>query len=207
MVPIAYVEHEIPGRLRLRVPDRRGDSGYFESIKQGLSKHPGVKQLNVAPATASILLHYDGAAEPITAAAHQHGLFEIVHRTLRSASPSPPAANESTVLPSALKTVANGLAGLALLQAGRGQPFGNAVENFWNAYGAMRILQRPGLTALFAAVGAYQVLQGRYLGSATSLFFYSLVTRHLATNHSKASSPRIAAPNREERGQDKSSEG
>ncbi|MBV9530848.1 MAG: hypothetical protein JO283_07225 [Bradyrhizobium sp.] len=95
-------------------------------------------------------------------------------------------------MPGTLNAAANGLAGLALLQTSR--DFGTAIDNFWNAYGATR-LQRPGLAALFAAVGAYQGFSGRYLGSATSLFFYSLVTRQLAAASAKATLPRVAAQN------------
>jgi hypothetical protein len=81
-----------------------------------------------------------------------------------------------------LDAVATGLSGLALFQLARGQAFGSAVENFWNSYGAKQLLQRPGLAGLFAAIGVYQVLSGRYLGSAASLLFYSMVTRRLASS-------------------------
>jgi hypothetical protein len=32
VLPMAYIEHQIPGRMRLRVPERRGDVGFFQSI-------------------------------------------------------------------------------------------------------------------------------------------------------------------------------
>ncbi len=186
MIPSAYVEHQLPGRLRLRVPEKRGDREYFESVRKALSGHPAVGQLKVNPATGSILLHYNGAAEPVTTTAHERGLFEVSQDVVRTAKASDSQANGSRLLPGGLNTVANALAGLALLQVSRGQAFGNASENFWNAYAAKRLLQQPGVAALFATVGAYQVLRGRFLGSATSLLFYSLVTRQLAATQAKA---------------------
>ena len=188
MIPTAYVDHQLPRRIRLRVPERRGDSRYFDSVREALAQHSAVERLIVTPLTASILVHHNGAVEPIAARASERGLFEIA-RARQAASPSASRANGSAPLPGALNAVANGLAGLALLQTNR--DFGTAIDNFWNAYGATR-LQRPGLAALFVAVGAYQGFSGRYLGSATSLFLYSLVTRELAATGAKAA-PRAAA--------------
>jgi hypothetical protein len=178
MVPMAYVAHQIPGRIRLRVPDRRGDNRYFESVRKTLSEHPAVERLRASPVSASIVIHHQGAATPITAAASQRGLFEIAPAP--SASQAAPRKEARAASGSPFDPVATGLAGLALLQASRGQVFGSAAENFWNAHGARRILQRPGLAAFFAVVGAYQVFRGRYFGPAASLYFYSLAIRQVA---------------------------
>ena len=180
MPPTAYLVHQISGRIRLRVPDKRGDSGDFKSVTKALSGRAGVEQVIVTPATASILIHHKGDAEPIVTAASERGLFAIEAVPKRSQRQSSTEVNTNRILPSALDTAAKGLAGLALLQAARGQPFGTAVENFWNGYAARRILERPGLAAIFAAIGVYQAFRGRYLGSAASLYFYSLVARQLA---------------------------
>jgi hypothetical protein len=181
MLPTAHVEHQIPGRIRLRVPEKRGDASYFESVRQRLVEHPAVERLRVSSVTASIVVHHNGAAEPVTAAASERGLFKVARG---ATPPRPPAVRSNTnrASPSALDAAATGFAGLAVLQAFRAHDFGSAVENFWNAYGARRTLQRPGLAACFAAIGVYQALSGRFLGSATSLLFYSLATRQLASS-------------------------
>jgi hypothetical protein len=194
MLATAYLVHQIPGRMRLRVPDKRGDASYFESVSKVLSRHPGVEHLMVKPGTASILVHHHGAAEPIVAAASERGLFAIAPEPQPARSHSAAEVNTKRILPSGLDAVANGLAGLAVLQATRGQPFGNAVENFWNSYAARRILDRPGLAAIFIAIGVYQAFRGQYLGSAASLYFYSLLTRQLAAaEKAKAGARREAA--------------
>jgi hypothetical protein len=193
MTPTAYVAHQIAGRTRLRVPEKRGDSSYFEIVRQRLSGNPAVERVRVTPETASILFHHAGTIAPILTAAAEHGLFRIAEQTRvptrRSVLVRTSGVTGVTPL-SGLDAAATGLSGLALFQVARGQAFGSAVENFWHAYGAKRLLQRPGLAALFAVIGAYQVLSGRYLGSATSLLFYSMVTRRLASsereNHPRA---------------------
>lgn len=191
MLPKAYLVHQIPGRMRLRIPEKRGDSSYFESISKALSRHAGVEDLVTAPATASILIHHQEPAEPIIASASERGLFAIVPEPQPARTESATEVNTSRFFPSTLHAVANGLAGLAVLQATRGQPFGSAVENFWNGYGARRFLDRPGLAAMFAAIGVYQALCGRYFGSAASLYFYSLMARQLAAAETaKASAQR-----------------
>ena len=182
MTPTAYIVHQIAGRIRLRVPERRGDSNYFETIRQKLSANPAVQQLRVTPETASILLLHAGSIAPMAAAAAECNLFRIADHDVSPTSEPIPLRNSAVKPQSALDAVATGLSGLALVQVARGQAFGSAVENFWNAYGAKRILQRPGLAGLFAAIGIYQLLSGRYLGSATSLLFYSMVTRRLASS-------------------------
>jgi hypothetical protein len=194
MTPSAYVAHQIAGRIRLRVPEKRGDSTYFETVRQRLSANPAVERLKVAPETASILLHHAGAIAPIAAAAAEHGLFRIADpMTTPTNQSTPPRTSDGSSL-YGLDAVATGLSGLALFQVARGQAFGSAAENFWNAYGAKQLLQRPGLAGLFAAIGVYQVWSGRYLSSATSLLFYSMVTRRLASSErEKRTRERVAS--------------
>jgi len=176
MTPTATIQHQIPGRLRLRIPARRGDVSFFHGIVQALSKLPGIDELHAIPLTGSIIIHHSGSAQAIAAAAAEQRLFEIGPEDPKKA-PAP-----STRPYSGLRdTAATGLNGLALFQVARGQLTGNAAENFWNAYGAQRILGRPEIAAGFVLLGIVQVLRGQLLGSASSLLFYSLITRQLAS--------------------------
>src|SRR5260370_23108290 len=75
-----------------------------------------------------------------------------------------------------VESIATGLSGLALFQVAQGQVTGSAAENFWNAYGAQRLLGRNEIAAGFVLLGRYQLLQRQWLGSASSLFFFSLVS-------------------------------
>lgn len=178
MTPIATIQHQIPGRLRLRIPARRGDVSFFHHVVQVLSKLPSIAELSAIPLTGSIIIRHSGPAQAITAAATEQGLFEIGPEEPKKA----PAPSSRRQPHAGLRgTAATGLSGLALFQVARGRLTGNAAENFWNAYGAQRILGRPEIAAGFVLLGIAQVLRGQLLGSASSLFFYSLITRQLAS--------------------------
>lgn len=183
MTPIATIQHQIPGRLRLRIPARRGDVSFFHHILQALSKLPSVAELSATPLTGSIIVRHSGSAQAIAAAATEQGLFEIGPEEPKKA-PAPSSRRQPYA--GLRGTAATGLSGLALFQVARGQLTGNAAENFWNAYGAQRILGRPDIAAGFMLLGIAQVLRGQLLGSASSLFFYSLITRQLASVDSGA---------------------
>jgi len=67
MIPVAYIEHQLPGRVRLRVPSRRGEVPFFEKVVRELSKHPAIRELSATPLTGSITLHYFEPLHPIVA--------------------------------------------------------------------------------------------------------------------------------------------
>lgn len=183
-MPIAYVEHQIPGRLRLRIPERRGDVAFFQRVVGVLSEVPDVTELDGSPLTGSVRIRYSGTAEAIAAAAAKEGLFEIHKRDGEAQPKKPPKEPASPGAPhrdaGMLDSIATGLSGLALFQVTQGQVTGSAAENFWNAYGAQRLLGRNEIAAGFVLLGLYQLLQGQWLGSASSLFFYALAARQLA---------------------------
>jgi hypothetical protein len=197
MTPVALVEHKLPGRLRLRIPSRRGDVLFFARVIGALSKHPDVKELAANPLTGGLLILHAGSVQALTAEAARQGFFEIGTGEPRSAqsktaysktAPSKTAQGGKSRPTAAiaaggsgpLDAIATALSGLALFQATQGQALGNATENFWHAYGAHRILGRPGIAAGFALAGVYQVLRGQLFGAASSLLFYSLIARQLA---------------------------
>ena len=177
-MPIAYVEHQIPGRLRLRIPERRGDVAFFQRVVGALSKVPDVTELDGSPLTGSVRIRHSGTSELIAAAAAKEGLFEIGKREGDAESNKPPKQPHGDA--GMLDSIATGLSGLALFQVTQGQVTGSAAENFWNAYGAQRLLGRNEIAAGFVLLGLYQLLQGQWLGSASSLFFYALAARQLA---------------------------
>jgi hypothetical protein len=182
MTASAFIQHQIPGRVRLKVGSKRGEIGFFEAIIEAMSKHPGVEELRADPLTGSVIIRHSGALEPILAVARQHQLFEIAEREkTRTDASRTRAAPQSERPNSALfDAIAVGLGGLGLLQLSRGEAIGSAAENFWNAHGAQRLLRNSPLAAGFVAIGIYQLLRGELLGSAASLFFYALMTREIA---------------------------
>jgi hypothetical protein len=55
----AHVVHHIPGRVRVKLPHAKGNRALLEHVKQSISPQPGVRQVEVNPATGSVLVHYD----------------------------------------------------------------------------------------------------------------------------------------------------
>ena len=76
MIPAAHIEHQLPGRARLRVPSKRGEVPFFEKVVRELSKHPAVHELTATPLTGSIMLQYSEPLQAITAAAAAQDLFD-----------------------------------------------------------------------------------------------------------------------------------
>ena len=181
MTPVATIQHQMPGRLRLRIPARRGNVSFFHGIVQALSTVPGVEELDAIPLTGSIIIRHAGSAPAIAAAAAEQGLFQV-----ELEDPKEAASTAQPRYSGKLDTAAAGLNGLALFQMARGRLTGSAVENFWNAYGAQRFLGRPEIATGFVLLGVVQLLRGQFLGSASSLFFYSLITRQLASVNGSA---------------------
>jgi hypothetical protein len=178
-LPIAEIEHRLPGRLRLRLASRRGDAAFLASIAERLARLPGVRSLRANPRTGSILIEHDGAAEALGELAKEQGVLQI-------APPAPPVPRSSggaghrTVRVPPLSVVAAGLAGLGLYQAARGRLVGSGTGTLWKAFGAYAYLNRPRLAAALAGFGLYRLARGPALGSAVSLFYYAISAHHMA---------------------------
>ena len=53
------IAHQVPGRIRMKVPSAKENPELLEQIKQTFSVIPGIENVIVNPATGSIVLHYD----------------------------------------------------------------------------------------------------------------------------------------------------
>ena len=59
MIHHAQVIHHIPGRMRVKLPQAKGNHQLLLQIQQSISPLSGVKQVEINPATGSVLVHYD----------------------------------------------------------------------------------------------------------------------------------------------------
>lgn len=84
-MPTAYVVHTLPGRVRLRIPAKRGDANYFEELRRVISGFPGIEVAAVNPLTASILIRYPPELD-IAAVGEVAGAFDIVYGELPTAT-------------------------------------------------------------------------------------------------------------------------
>lgn len=57
--PDAQLVHRSHGRIRLRIPSKRRDLGYFVKLYDQIRRLPGIKDVVINPKTTSVLLIYD----------------------------------------------------------------------------------------------------------------------------------------------------
>src|ERR1700723_4258533 len=93
--------HQVPGRVRMKIPSAKGNPELLEQMKQTLSVIPGIEEVIVNPATGSQVLHYD---------TDQHDEFHghLVHHT--GGQHRPPPSNEIDALASKIQQEAEFLA-------------------------------------------------------------------------------------------------
>jgi cation transport ATPase len=53
------IAHQVPGRIRMKVPAGKDNAELLEQIKQTFSAIPGIEEVTVNPTTGSVVLHYD----------------------------------------------------------------------------------------------------------------------------------------------------
>jgi hypothetical protein len=56
----AVVVHHIPGRVRVKIPEKRHDTGFFSTVKALLPVIEGVEEVETNPLTASVLIKFTG---------------------------------------------------------------------------------------------------------------------------------------------------
>jgi hypothetical protein len=53
------IAHQVPGRVRMKVPSAKGNPAMLEEIRKAFSAIPGIEQVVVNPVTGSVVLKYD----------------------------------------------------------------------------------------------------------------------------------------------------
>ncbi|MBI5236972.1 MAG: hypothetical protein HY887_00925 [Deltaproteobacteria bacterium] len=66
-----------PERLRVKVPVKKDDAGYFESLKDKFAGLNGIAAVTVNPATSSVLFIHSSGYDSIAGFARDNGLFRI----------------------------------------------------------------------------------------------------------------------------------
>src|SRR4051812_9705312 len=78
MTTSAVVVHQIPGRVRLSIADKRGDGDYFSSLSRKFSGFDGVHRVKTNPVAGSIVLEYAGGLQELLGRIAAASLFELV---------------------------------------------------------------------------------------------------------------------------------
>jgi hypothetical protein len=53
------IAHQVPGRIRMKIPSAKGDPVLLEEIQKTFSAIPGIEEVAVNPETGSVVLKYD----------------------------------------------------------------------------------------------------------------------------------------------------
>jgi len=163
--PAAYIKHQLPGRVRLKIPQKKGDLGYFDRIAKLFAKFPGIAQLQLNPAAASVLICHDGMEAQfgkISEFAQTKGLFRITEQPEEEtfSIPHQPIATLTSAglnrVDESLMELSQGLidsrslfmlilTGLAVHQIARGNIMTPAASLLW---GAIELLREENIKAL-----------------------------------------------------------
>jgi hypothetical protein len=78
----AKIAHHVPGRMRVKLPNAKGDDVLLEEIRQTLVNVPGIYDIEINGATGSVTIHYSADTHPeLHASIDQHQqVFTIAHR-------------------------------------------------------------------------------------------------------------------------------
>jgi hypothetical protein len=53
------IAHQVPGRVRMKIPSAKGNAAMLEEIQKTFSAIPGIEQVVINPETGSVVLRYD----------------------------------------------------------------------------------------------------------------------------------------------------
>jgi hypothetical protein len=144
----AFIVHELPGRLRLKIPEKRGDTAYFTRLAEQLPRCPGIVRVDGKAHTGSLLVLHAPAtrAADIDAYAERHGLFSLTDR---------PAAPRRT-----LRQHASG--GVDVLDRGLSAASGGVID------------LASAVLLVLLVLAARQAARGQVLAPAFTLLWYAL---------------------------------
>jgi hypothetical protein len=147
-VASAYVVHQIAGRYRLRIPDRRRDAEFFEMLAKRLAEHDKTERITVNSQTAGVLIQHTGLElTELEDYAQQQGLFQLEQGDI----PATPAFE---------------------MAVSRVQGLNNQLTEF----SGHQLDLRSAVFVLLVLLGVRELMRGNLMAPATSLFWYAYNT-------------------------------
>lgn len=75
MLPAAHISHLTKGRMRIKIPSKKGDHNYLLSLEKRFADFEGIKTMKINPVTESLLFIHSSDAGAIAAYALTNDLF------------------------------------------------------------------------------------------------------------------------------------
>ena len=76
-LPVARISHLTVRRLRIKVPEKRRDKAFFDTVAERLAAWDTVEGVETNPLTASVLIHFSDPEGLFLEAAAKNDLFDI----------------------------------------------------------------------------------------------------------------------------------
>jgi len=139
----AEIVHQLPGRIRLRLNEKRGDPEYFAALSENVSRCNGVQRVKVNPSTGSVIVEFSDSTESLVRRLEEEqGLAVARHEPA-------PRQNEPVTRPAAFHIVSNRdinpmfmvgtlLAAVGIVQTLRGKILVPSLSVLWYAVEAFR---------------------------------------------------------------------
>jgi hypothetical protein len=147
MKPVAHIAHMVLGRVRIRIPSRRGDAEYFASLQQSLIAFPAIVDLRANPNTGSlVIVHDDTSLLPLKEYAEENQLFILEEIDYKPEVVLQRASSGFETIDTRIKSLTGGdidlrsalflgLVAMSIRQLSQGNIMGPAATIFWQALG------------------------------------------------------------------------
>ncbi|MFN3920049.1 MAG: HMA2 domain-containing protein [Methylohalobius sp.] len=156
MTASAYLSHVATGRVRVKVPERRGDEAYFSALKTALSARSDIQGVQASARTGSVLLLHDGSLDlnALAKQAKDQGWFQL--------DLTPPASES--------------LSGLISRQLDR-------LDHFMRRFSGSRLDNPPLIFLALTVLAVRQIAKGQVAPpAATTLWYlYELLQRQASS--------------------------
>lgn len=146
MAENAIIAHQIPGRIRFRLAERRGDPAYFSALAAKLANIDAVVRVKANSATGSVVLEYSGGLNALFEQMQMQDVYLHVERNppgSRSAVSRRGIGNNAVRIVSGydinpLFMVASLMGIIGVVQTLRGKILVPSVSAFWYALEGFR---------------------------------------------------------------------
>jgi heavy-metal-associated domain-containing protein len=147
-LPAAHISHFTARRLRIKVPEKRRNRAFFETVADRLSSWDSVERAETNPLTGSVLIYFSDPQRLFLEAVAKNDLFDI---DLETAFSSP---SEPVVTPAAARSF-------------------ETVDRTLRHWTQNQIDVRGVLFVLLVAGGVFQLLRRRLDTPAPTLLWYA----------------------------------
>ena len=147
-LPAARITHFTARRLRIKVPEKRRDRAFFDTVAERLATWDSIEGIEINPLTASVLIHFSDPERLFLEAATKNDLFEIDFDSAFGDSASPGVTQAAV------------------------QSFETA-DHALRRWTANQIDMRGALFVLLLAGGVLQLLRRRLDAPAPTLLWYA----------------------------------